>query len=86
MELGRRLEILYKKMSNKFSGKFNGTETQSMICTDKWLHDGKSITHFENGEKKCRACNIFYKLLWTHNNCMMCGRRLATSSRYRKRD
>ena len=71
---------------NKFLGKYSNQEIESMICTSRWKHNGIKCTHFEHGEKRCRKCNVFYKLIWFQNYCMICGCRLAINSSYRKKN
>lgn len=50
------------------------TEIQEFISTQK-IDFGGSL--FQNGQKKCRTCDIFYIPNFEKNYCLKCGKRLA---------
>lgn len=69
---------------NKFCGRYHDSEIQQVVC-NTYTHNGKYQHHFQAGERKCRRCQLFFKLTWIHKFCPQCGHQLSCSSRYRNR-
>ena len=66
----------------KYVGVYNSDQISSMLCLEASHQvEGKRCNHYQYGERQCRKCNKWYKRLWNHNSCMICGYKLAFSSR-----
>jgi hypothetical protein len=55
-------------------------EIEKYECKGRWKH-GYPISHLQFGEKKCRKCDIYWKVAYKGTVCPKCHRLLAYTAK-----